>query len=1363
MRRSKMEFIDSYRAAIMEPTTEELKLETLVESDDPFGEKIARILNQTRPFQSSRQQTNNSDPSGDDSALFRPLLSRQNWKLVKPQLIRILKEFTSQPRQKVQSIIRKQWRFFFWNTKSIGTFFGLFFAVLTISLMASASITTLASLWYLNFIWIVISIALSSLIDFHEVQRIVPKPLQRIISQVVSIVQWIDNHVLQGIRYKGREWNKSDFEWQDGKSAQSSNQYLWTLPPPSIRERNKTFCFDENQDTTQHAAAIDYCYDMLRESFVRNKYSKLRKAVLKRKEKLGPVVSTTEKNGHTIAYTSELNTPRNAAVGASSGATPRAQNFGSLEVDTSPFPETNACAFEESMGALQVKSPTDAVEVIRKRHQFVLHTNDTIREVRSDESIPHDVRNEILKNDDMSVSQTTHLPRRDGPEGTENSKEALEADMKWMDVGAEIGLKLLGSAAVQRVMTSHDTAERINTIKENFGGGRKTPDSVQPRQLIDSAATQPTKPLSHPVHSMWTSATSAAALHRMISPLSSMDADESMVADESPSKIQLQDQSDSHALIVQTDLPESGQTAPKAQHLQSVETTRKFSPIEQSNSKHELENAHASPEISSSRGSPTLNLTRKASVTPDNMTSMRIMPVTPRTPRMKTVEKRPKLLPGVKIVVPLFPLQPNCKPSRQLLQSSYQMATVVSSRRLCVGAKKRRDPSGAFDTNCLSVTAKLDKSFLRGGEFAELTFRVMDEWGGRYMPKHSKVPLGSCVATRFGLGVLVAWRVEDDCHIVRSLWQRRGPGSTSAYLHRDAIYSTVEAAVGFKVKTTQGNGTVVAYKNGAKDFRGGKYFVKISEEGSKHYGQSIEVDRSEVLSCPSAQFIPVIEHIREAAKYRLQLFDYKESLEASKRDVTSDPLALGSIAWQNVSKWSDMLWKSFLRAIEEDEDFDEGMNEFISTMVSFLDNLDSSYTGVDYDAESSDNLIITASNSMDATESEKLESPWVYDVFGIFGFSESPKIVSNESIEVEWLPTEINEDKSLQKSYNRIFGVIRTMMRTIAITRAACVDEPDFKLALSICHEVLLFVKTVIRVQQKNTNPYSIKVWKRALEEIASTFGPAKERLERIWQGIAERMEQQGKRAKVRILRFVDIIVQDDVLLLSIEQGDWGRCCEHLELALVKAQIIDEENREHYHRTAKFLFDHFANASSRSGLAGARNNEKVAHFALFIQCLASPKRSFLKIFLEDGMHNTIERILVRVFQDEVGAARMLSIHAQNFHSLRQFRMLKDFTIAGKKFWMPLLDAADAELTLIVSRMPEGTKEYIGPLSKLFSLCIVEFHKISDGDLTNHWLDFFMEEEAINIIHDIDMKLILALESFSRDVREMMIVLPYYPR
>lgn len=257
-------------------------------------------------------------------------------------------------------------------------------------------------------------------------------------------------------------------------------------------------------------------------------------------------------------------------------------------------------------------------------------------------------------------------------------------------------------------------------------------------------------------------------------------------------------------------------------------------------------------------------------------------------------------------------------------------------------------------------------------------------------------------------------------------------------------------------------------------------------------------------------------------------------------------------------------------------------------------------------------------------------------------------------------------------------------------------------------------------------------------------------------------MEKHGRRAKARILRFVDIIVQDDVLFAALEQGDWTRCAQQFEIAIVQAKIIDEQSREHYRKTAQFLYNHFASLTSKNDGAAARNNEKLEKFLKAIQVFANPRKALLELFLQDSVLDVLERIFVRAFSKEELASRMLNIHCSNFQSLRQFRMLKDFTIAGK-LWIPLLDAADEEFAWAVSKLPTSAQEYLSPISSLFSLCVVQFHKMDEGDLRKDWLDFMMEEEAADIIHDLDMKLIIALEQFSRDVKDTMVVLPYYPR
>jgi hypothetical protein len=61
------------------------------------------------------------------------------------------------------------------------------------------------------------------------------------------------------------------------------------------------------------------------------------------------------------------------------------------------------------------------------------------------------------------------------------------------------------------------------------------------------------------------------------------------------------------------------------------------------------------------------------------------------------------------------------------------------------------------------------------------------------------------------------------------------------------------------------------------------------------------------------------------------------------------------------------------------------------------------------------------------------------------------------------------------------------------------------------------------------------------------------------------------------------------------------------------------------------------------------------------------------------------------------------------------------------------------------------------------LCIAQFHKLGAGDLTADWLKFLMEDKAVELINEIDMKLILAVEAACKDIKKVMVVLPYYPR
>ena len=718
-----------------------------------------------------------------------------------------------------------------------------------------------------------------------------------------------------------------------------------------------------------------------------------------------------------------------------------------------------------------------------------------------------------------------------------------------------------------------------------------------------------------------------------------------------------------------------------------------------------------------------------ASLSPEVETHSPIRPVIP-IPNLNLVP----LQAGIKVAVPLLLDRTR----------SYQMGTVTHSRLIDQG-------------RMLSTTVLLDKCFLRNGQFATLTYRTTHP--DHY--RHSKVPVGACVRTAYGLGVLVGWRVEDDCHVVRSLWWR-GAGHC-AYLQRSAIYGTMEAVPGFNVETDRGEGVVQAYVNGGHELAQGHFLVELYEDG-RPQGKTLEMKRYEIKSCPGARFIPVIEHIRDGAHYQIQVDNYEAAIREQQlrdREDETQPTPDQKL-WQSWTACLDILWSSFLKAVDEDADFDDSVNRFMTGIIRFLDRLDQ-----DGDEDTMETSLsesehgdvgvecVPSTHSASPRSGEAEPGLWLMNDF--FGFQSAEQSSKRESS----LHRNNHHDRRRSaEHYDMAFAILRTIMKTVSIARAESADHHHFRMALAVIYDFLLFLKTIVKVQQKNVNHQSLQIWKRAFEEIGSTFGPIKDRMQKIGQGIVTRMEQHGRQAKVRLWKFVDAILGDERLIFAIEQGEWDQCALRVESALVKSEIIDEANVIYYRKTATFLFAHLQEAMSNEGGAATRNNEKLAIFAFLIQSMAAPRRSILKIFYRSDVLDLFERILVRVFQKEEWASRLLAIHASNFQSLRHLRMLKDLSTSGR-LWIPLLDAADEEFSWMVSHMPENTKDFMCPLSSLFSLCVAQFHKICAGNTGMDWLDFLLEEDAVRIIHDIDMRLILSLEAFSRDVKEMMVVLPYY--
>ena len=319
-------------------------------------------------------------------------------------------------------------------------------------------------------------------------------------------------------------------------------------------------------------------------------------------------------------------------------------------------------------------------------------------------------------------------------------------------------------------------------------------------------------------------------------------------------------------------------------------------------------------------------------------------------------------------------------------------------------------------------------------------------------------------------------------------------------------------------------------------------------------------------------------------------------------------------------------------------------------------------------------------------------------------------------------------------------------------------------MALAITHEFLILIHNVIKVQQVNMSKSSIEAWKKTLTEFTDVFGSINTRMQSIGNGIIQRLQEHGKVAKVRAICFADTLISDDLLMKYLENGDVKKCLQRVELAAVSANVMDTESCKQYHNIGLTIYNTLAPRNDKNQEAAVRSGKKITLVAKVLKLLATPGRSMLKLLMNNEVLEMIERVFVRIFEKENDASLTLNIYSWNFRTLRHLRILNNMAISGG-LWAPVLDAADEEFTWAVSRTPAATRDYVVPVSKLFSLGVSRFHQLyhSDDVVSSDWLDFLKEDEAVKIIQDLDVALMLSLKNLCKDVQEMMQVLPYYSR
>ena len=338
------------------------------------------------------------------------------------------------------------------------------------------------------------------------------------------------------------------------------------------------------------------------------------------------------------------------------------------------------------------------------------------------------------------------------------------------------------------------------------------------------------------------------------------------------------------------------------------------------------------------------------------------------------------------------------------------------------------------------------------------------------------------------MGILVGWRLKDDCHILRALWQKRGQGSCKAYLNRNSLHCVLEASIGFKVETNHGPGKVVGYVNVGKGFCDGEFLVQVKKEG-RNDNRQIFVKRSDILSCTSgktvqhyffdlfhkcylifsvflpANFIPVVEQLKEAAKYQMQVDNYEtEKLQL----LLQEDRTLITKSWLEFSQSFELFLSSFIKAAEEDENFDSEINNYLSQIISFLEDFELGGTKKrqqppteDADPDKSSGQI-TLSN-LDALgtkpeyeakhvdkstmQTEVTDVPGMWFFRDLFGNTNKNDVSDTDDREISQKENHTTRPFG-EESYKKVYAVFTILMRTVSIAQAGCTDKPNLKVGI---------------------------------------------------------------------------------------------------------------------------------------------------------------------------------------------------------------------------------------------------------------------------------------------------------------------------
>jgi hypothetical protein len=404
------------------------------------------------------------------------------------------------------------------------------------------------------------------------------------------------------------------------------------------------------------------------------------------------------------------------------------------------------------------KSDEEEEEEDVKANQHVLDADLTLDP--SEEVLLSDI-DAINSDGDVSFSSTSYGDVDENPPGTaiRNCKdETNKDDVKWLDVGAKIGRRILESEKLHQVITQSQMGTNISS---SFSGAEDEIE-LKKKDPFDYTQAESPKNIAKPFHAMWTSPN---VEYPSFDDAASEDYSNSVETSGEPSTQGDDKMTKPRSITRRNSIcslsPKSKMSKRLAKPLRGYGHGRSISlptsPIRSRSVASRLSEANTS--LSSSEAfqlapkqfdanrylPPSMAIHHNAAIDNIDLINKRDSRQTLKklqlktdslpefsnkfqleTPRVKNRRRQP-LLAGVRMVVPIYPASYRKKVSHS--PCYYQFATVISSKRINASSP----PSKEEDSDCLSITVLLDKSFLRSGKFAEMTLRILDTQ--RHMPR----------------------------------------------------------------------------------------------------------------------------------------------------------------------------------------------------------------------------------------------------------------------------------------------------------------------------------------------------------------------------------------------------------------------------------------------------------------------------------------------------------------------------------------------------------------------------------------------------------------------------------------------------